>query len=82
MTGKRKLFMSKEKSKKDRVAKIKKNPKAHNAIFIYDKRTKSVRLQSDRHFVLSGVHSAKGKCKHGSKVILRKMEFDSQLNKD
>lgn len=52
-TGKRKVFMSKQKIGVDRVAKIKKNPSAHNAVFVYDKRTSTIRLQSQRTLVLS-----------------------------
>jgi hypothetical protein len=49
----RKVFMSQEKLGIDRVAKVKENPRPKNSVFIYDKRTKTVRLASERNFAIS-----------------------------
>lgn len=67
----RKVFMSKEKLGIDRVAKIKENPHPRNATFLFDKRTKTIRLASERNFALS---SRMGKnMKKGSAAVFRRI---------
>lgn len=50
--GNRRVFMSKEKLGIDRVAKIKEKPHQKNAVFMFDKRTNTIRLASERNFAL------------------------------
>jgi hypothetical protein len=75
----RKVFMSKEKLGIDRVAKIKENPHPRNAVFLFDKRTKTIRLASERNFALS---SRMGKnMKKGAIAVFRRI-MDGQVGPD
>lgn len=69
--GNRKAFMSKEKIGIDRVAKIKVNPHPRNSVFLFDKRSKTIRLASERNFVLSNKMD-KG-LKQGHKAVFRRI---------
>jgi len=77
--GEKKVFMSKEKIGVDRIAKIKKEPHKRNALLFYDKRTKTIRLLSERNFVLSNKF---GKAlKKGHKAVFRRI-LNGKVEKD
>lgn len=67
----RKVFMSKEKVGIDRIAKIKEKPHPKNAVFMYDKRTNTIRLASERNFAL-GNKMGKG-VKQGHPAVFRRI---------
>jgi hypothetical protein len=67
----RKLFMSKEKVGIDRIAKIKEKPHPKNAVFMFDKRTNTIRLASERNFAL-GNKMGKG-VKQGHPAVFRRI---------
>jgi len=71
--------MSQEKIGVDRVAKIKEQPHAKNAVFLYDKRTKTIRLASERNFAL-GNKSGKG-LKQGHQAVFRRI-LDQKISED
>jgi hypothetical protein len=69
--GTRMVFMSKEKLGIDRVAKIKENPHPRNSTFLYDKRTMTIRLMSERNFALG---NRMGKeLKQGHQAVFRRV---------
>lgn len=77
--GTKKVFMSKEKIGIDRVAKIKENPHPRNSVFLYDKRTMTIRLQSERNFAL-GNKMDKG-LKPGHQAVFRRI-MDGKVTED
>jgi hypothetical protein len=77
--GNRKVFMSKQKLGIDRVAKIKVNPPAKNSVFLFDKRTNTIRLASERNFVLSN-KMGKG-MKAGHEAVFRRI-LNSKITAD
>jgi hypothetical protein len=77
--GARKVFMSKEKEGIDRIAKIKENPHPRNSMFLYDKRTMTIRVQSERNFAL-GNKMDKG-LKPGHKAVFRRI-IDGKVSED
>ena len=80
--GNRRVFMSKEKIGIDRVAKIKDSPHPRNSLFLYDKRTMTIRLQSERNFALGNKMGKKLKAGHNAvfrRVIDGKVTDDQLL---
>jgi len=69
--GERKLFKSAQKNGVDYIAKIKTGAKSKNSLFTFDKRTKTVRLVSERNIAL-GNKSGKGN-KRGNNVVFRRV---------
>lgn len=79
MKGNRKVYMSQQKIGIDRVAKIKSKPHPKNSVFLYDKRTKTIRLASERNFVLSN-KMGKG-LKIGHEAVFRRV-LNSKVTED
>jgi len=68
--SKSKLFMSKQIEGKDHILKIGKDAKVWRSLFIYDRRTKSIRLHAHRHLALSNEHG-KGR-RNDKRLAMRK----------
>jgi hypothetical protein len=77
--GSKKVYMSKEKIGIDRVAKIKDDPHPRNSMFLYDKRTMTIRLQSERNFAL-GNRMDKG-LQPGHQAVFRRI-MDGKVTED
>jgi len=71
MKGKRRLFMSGQKDGNDNVAKIAKGINDWRAWFVYDKRTKSIRLDAHRSLALSNKDSL-SRLNVGKNIAFRK----------
>lgn len=76
MTGSRRVYMSRQKQGKDQVLKIEKGRKDWRSIFIFDKRTKSIRLHSDRSLAMSNQNAKEEKLRlaKGKTVVMRKFK--------
>jgi len=74
MKNGRSLYMSRQKDKHDQVLKLKKGVVDWRSLFIYDKRTKSVRLHANRELALSNqdAENEQDRFKSGRTAAMRK----------
>lgn len=85
MPGNRSVFMTKQKNGKDQVVKISKDVDDWRSLFIVDKRTRSIRLHSNRKLALSNQDSlekGKKRMKKGKMVAMReytKGQLDQEI---
>jgi len=83
MAGHRALYMSKQKNGHDQIIKAATGKSDWRALFIVDKRTKSIRLHSNRKLALSNqdsIEKGKKRMKKGKMVAMR--EFKNQADQE